>query len=374
MTTDHFPPSGGGVEVVIAEVAPRLAAAGHEVMVVTLSEPGDQGSGSYRGVLVEKVKGYRLNRLTGLEVRVSLEARRRMGDILARFSPHVVNAHHAFFTTTPIALATSRRLGIPSVLTLHIGDLDRFSGWRGLAARTYEKLFANRLIDRADSVIAVSRAIAAQVSSGKVTVVPNGVDLDRFHPSPTPTRTPRKVLFVGRLIANKGPDTMLRAFAEVASAFPDSSLTMVGEGPMRRSLERLAYDLQLEDRVEFLGYRPDVERAMRQSDIFVRPSLVEGMPLTILEAMASGLPVVASNLPGIEEVIANGESGLLVEPGSHAEVGAAILDLMRDHSLRNRVASRARFRIETAFSWDVTATRTEEALLNALKPSEPTSR
>ena len=362
MTTDYFPPAGGGVEVVIAQVAPRLVKAGHDVMILTLSGLGDRGSGTYRGARVEQFGSIRLNRLIGLEYRLPVAARRGIREVITDFRPHVVNAHHAFFSTTPMALRVARDLGIPSMLTLHIGDLQAVGGWRGVLARTYESLVVGRVIGRADSVAAVSQAVAEAVPWKRVAVIPNGVDSEKFRPPDEKGPTSNRVLFVGRLIDNKGPMIMMRAFSDVATELPDVSLTMVGDGPLRRPLERLSAALGVSDRVTFLGMRSDVDELMRGCDLLVRPSLVEGMPLTVLEAMASGLPVIASDVAGVGEAVVDGSTGLLVRPGSVDDLSEALLRLMRDPELRVEMGERARRRAVDEFTWERTATETERLL------------
>ena len=152
-TTDYYPPHiGGGVEAVVNEVASRLVSDGHHVMVVTLGRQGWPRSEILDGVYVHRFQSTRLNRVTGIELTVSLESFRRMTTTIEGFAPDIVNAHHQFFTTTPAALSAARKLGIPSVLTLHIAGLDDFGGWRGAASRIYETALARRLVARADAL------------------------------------------------------------------------------------------------------------------------------------------------------------------------------------------------------------------------------
>lgn len=357
-TTDYYPPHlGGGVEAVVCEVATRLARGGHDVMVVTLGRKDWPHVESLDGVLIHRFPSTRLNRVTGLELTVSLESFRRMTSTIAGFAPDVVNAHHQFFTTTPPALAAAKRLGIPSVLTLHIAGLEDFGGWRGTVSRMYEKVLARRLVARADALVAVSHAVAtaADVRPGQaIKVIPNGVDLERFRPGDPTTGDPVRFVFVGRLIANKGPDVALEAFRVVNGHKPDTRLAFVGDGPMLPMLERTVRVNGLEDVVEFLGMRDDVAEILRQSDVFVRPSHIEGMPLTILEAMATGLPVVACDVGGVHEIVVHGTTGLIVPPGSKSSVADAMLELLMDQKRRRAMGVAAHERVQGAFSWEST--------------------
>ena len=357
-TTDYYPPHiGGGVEAVVNEVASRLVSDGHHVMVVTLGRQGWPRSEILDGVYVHRFQSTRLNRVTGIELTVSLESFRRMTTTIEGFAPDIVNAHHQFFTTTPAALSAARKLGIPSVLTLHIAGLDDFGGWRGAASRIYETALARRLVARADALVAVSQAVAVatELRPGQaVEVIPNGVDLARFRPGDPKTGDHVRFVFVGRLIANKGPDVALEAFRVVNERAANTRLSFVGDGPMLPVLERTVRAHGLEDVVEFLGMRENVAEILRQGHVFVRPSTIEGMPLTILEAMASGLPVIATDVGGVKEIVAHGTTGLVVAPGSAAPVVDAMLELM-DPQRRHQMGVAALERVQDEFNWESTA-------------------
>jgi phosphatidylinositol alpha-1,6-mannosyltransferase len=212
------------------------------------------------------------------------------------------------------------------------------------------------LVARAEAIVAVSEAVARSVARrpGQVVrVIPNGVDLERFYPDPT--REPgSRVVFVGRLIANKGPDVAIEAFRIVRERAPGATMVMVGRGPMGDALRRQARETGLEEAITFLGLQNDVSGILRESDIFVRPSEVEGMPLTILEAMATGLPVVACDVGGVAEVVNAGVTGHVVSPGSTREVAGAILDLITDKRKAAAMGAAGLRRVQEGFSWEAT--------------------
>ncbi len=357
-TTDYYPPHiGGGVEAVVNQVASQLVHHGHHVMVVTLGRQDWPRSEILDGVYIHRFQSTRLNRVTGLELTVSLESFRKMTSTIEGFAPDIVNAHHQFFTTTPAALSAAEKLGIPSVLTLHIAGLDDFGGWRGAISRIYEAALARRLVARADALVAVSQAVAAATDlrpGQAIEVIPNGVDLVRFRPGDPKTGDPVRFVFVGRLIANKGPDVVLEAFRVVNGRAANTRLTFVGDGPMLPVLERTVRAHRLGDVVEFLGMREDVADILRQAHVFVRPSAIEGMPLTILEAMASGLPVIATDVGGVTEIVTHGTTGLVVAPGSATPVVDAMLQLM-DSQRRHEMGAAALERVQDEFNWESTA-------------------
>jgi glycosyltransferase involved in cell wall biosynthesis len=154
------------------------------------------------------------------------------------------------------------------------------------------------------------------------------------------------VLTVARLESQKDHATLIEAVPRV----PDARFVLVGEGGERRALESRARALGVSDRVRFLGLRGDIADLLAISDVFVLPSLYEGLPLSILEAMAAGKPVVASSIPGIDEVVVDGETGLLVPPRDPAALAASIRLLLTDSDLRVRLGDAGRERVHGTFS------------------------
>jgi glycosyltransferase involved in cell wall biosynthesis len=203
---------------------------------------------------------------------------------------------------------------------------------------------------RVGRYIAVSDNIAGvlrrdlRLADGRVDVIHNAVDLARFAAPPdrelrrTLTgndRTPL-VLTAARLHEQKGLDVLIKAVPGV----PDACFAIAGDGPKRRQLEKLAADLGVEDRVRFLGSRSDIPALLGASDLFVLPSRYEGFPLALLEAMAAEVPVVATRIDGIDELVVDGQNGDLVEAGDSAALGSAITNLLADPDRRKALATR----------------------------------
>jgi glycosyltransferase involved in cell wall biosynthesis len=160
---------------------------------------------------------------------------------------------------------------------------------------------------------------------------------------------------VGRLIFNKGPQYLVEAAPQVLRARPEAEFVFVGDGPLRPQLEKRARQLGVSHRTTFLGTRPDVASILQTCHVLARPSLLEGMPLTVLEAMACGLPVVATPISGTAELVRDGENGLLVPPADPASLARAILRLMADESMREDQGKEGRRLAEHAYSWDAVA-------------------
>jgi glycosyltransferase involved in cell wall biosynthesis len=154
------------------------------------------------------------------------------------------------------------------------------------------------------------------------------------------------VLTVARLDEQKGHCYLLEAAAQV----PEAQFVLAGDGPLRASLEAQARSLGVEDRVKFLGYRSDIADLLADCDVFVLPSLYEGLPLSILEAMSAGKPVIATHIGGTDEAVIAGETGLLVPPADSAALAAAIRSLLTDRPLAQRLATAGRARVAQEFS------------------------
>jgi len=259
--------------------------------------------------------------------------------------PAVFHAHLSWPLAAKYALLAAVAARIRAVVaTVHLipqFDLDRssFLQLRALSAGV-------------ERYIAVSRAIATELverfrwPEHKIEVIRNAVLADRFTVrSSDQLRTQLSgqqarpvVLTCARLELQKGHSALLRAAAQV----PDAVFVLAGEGPERAPLEAQAAALGIADRVRFLGFRPDVPELLGACDVFALPSLYEGTSLALLEAMAAGRAIVSSAIPGTDELIDDGRSGLLVAPGDADALAAALRRLLGDAALRTTLAGRAR--------------------------------
>jgi glycosyltransferase involved in cell wall biosynthesis len=189
------------------------------------------------------------------------------------------------------------------------------------------------------------------------------VDLERFRPVEM-GHNGFRVGFLGRLVMNKGPDTAIRALAMLTRRGVDATLAFAGDGPERTRLARLAIEEAVRERVHFEGFRPDPERWFETIDVLVRPSLTEGMSLGLLEAMAAGVPVVASNVPGNASLVRDGETGLLVPPRDPLRLASALEALAAAPALRLRLRN-AGMAAAAALTWARTASLTAASLEQA---------
>jgi glycosyltransferase involved in cell wall biosynthesis len=244
------------------------------------------------------------------------------------WTPDVVHAHE-YRAGLPARLA-ARSSGAPLIISEHSSDvaLGRLTSRQRSAAR--------RSFGRAAVVCPVSQSLAARLETltgdARVVAVPNAVDTDLFHPAGGDRADRRiRLLAVGNLVEVKGHRHLIDALRIVLDEGLDASLDIVGDGPARHELEERAGRLGLRGDVEFHGHvtRQAVADAMRAADVLVLPSLWETMGCVLAEALASGIPCVATRVGGVEEVI-DDRTGVLVEPASPEALAAGILTVARE--------------------------------------------
>lgn len=252
-----------------------------------------------------------------------------------------------------------------------------------LASREHQAFWKRRLflaVERGlnvctDHYVAVSAAILRQaVASGiaetrHTTLIHHGLDLGNYRGSDDPSESRRELGFepngpvigmVGRLEPQKGVEYLLAAMARVRESHPDARLLIVGDGPLRQHLETLATRLRVHDRVLFLGWSSEVPKALKALDVFCMPSLWESFGYAILEAMACGVPVVASDVEGIPEVVIHRETGLLVPPRDPSALAEALCELLEHPVLRQAMGRAGQERVERCFSEQVMLDHYEE--------------
>jgi glycosyltransferase involved in cell wall biosynthesis len=222
-----------------------------------------------------------------------------------------------------------------------------------------------QILRKFDRIVVLSkqvhdRLIRAGVVRRKVCTIPNGIDLERFvNAEPTLraelTTSNPIVGFVGRLVEEKGGQVLLHAAKQVLHAKPNAILVFVGDGPCRQSWQGLSNRLGIGNQVVFTGKRNDMAEVYASCDVVVLPSLVEAMPMCLLEAMAAGKPVVASAVGSIPEMITPQRTGLLVAPGDSNALARSILAILNDHELAHGLGKSARMAVATTYSAEVMA-------------------
>jgi glycosyltransferase involved in cell wall biosynthesis len=301
--------------------------------------------------------------------RVSFHLRGRGGLIEAKLRatrPALIHAH--FGTDGLLVLPLARALGVPLITSLRGYDVTRSNGALLRSGRPIWMRYAlgKKRLQRGGALfLAVSdalreQAIARGYPEARTVTHYNGVDLDRFRPGDA-RAAPGVILHVGRLVEKKGTKVLIEALARIANA----KLVVIGDGPRRGVLERQARELG--DRVRFLGELPSDEVAnwMRRASVLAVPSLTaadgdaEGLPNVVVEAAASGLPVVGAIHSGIPEAVDDGVTGFLVPEGNAKALAARLADLLGSDSLRRDMGAAARRLAERKFSRQMLTERLE---------------
>ena len=185
----------------------------------------------------------------------------------------------------------------------------------------------------------------------KMHIVHCGVDLSLFTVV-NHTQPGTKLLYIGRLAAVKGLPVLFESLSKLKCNYPDFSLTLVGDGVERLELEKLGSELGLAKHLEFVGYKSqaEVRDYLQKSDVFVLPSFAEGVPVSLMESMAAGVPVVSTQVGGVSELVENGVSGYLVPPGDAISLAEKIEILLTNVELRNKFGQAGRIKIEQEFN------------------------
>jgi len=353
LCSDYLPPSEGGVEYVVQNLASSLADEGYEVGVVTLDNGGREFDlHGVPGVSVYTAPAYDLTDTIGLQSMVSGAAFLEFGRVLRDFQPDVVHAHNRFFFTATLAALYTVRSEYELVTTFHLGDIGEISGVGGAAATAFEQTASRFVVSRSTEVICVSGAVesvARSLGSDRSTVVRNAVDIKEFTPQPTEGKS---LLFVGRFVRNNGVQDLVAALPTVLEAHPDASIHLVGSGPMETLVQETVNSNGLADAVTMHGYVDNISKLYDLANVFCRPSYSEGLPLTMLEAMASGVPPVVTAIAGVPEVVTDGETGILLEPGDPERIGQAVTELFDDPERRNQLSRNAREFVSQNHSWE----------------------
>ena len=359
-----FPaPRGGGAEAQVRTLARGLRERGRPVTVLTpmFANGPQQRVSRVDGVPVCRLPYPRIRLIGGpllwLVLARFLYRRRRRYDVW-----HVHIAHHVGAVCAVMGRWLDKRV------------LVKVSGWweleRGaLAPRAWPLArIARRCLLMADGWQAISRRIASElvaagVPPARIFHIPNAVNTARFgdiEHAPSPAC----FLFIGRIVAEKGLPTLLDAFADIAVEHPATRMIIVGTGPLLESLRARAAKAGISRNVEFTGHRNDIESLLAGANIGVLPSRIEGLSNTLLECMASGLPVVASRISGNEDFVRHGDNGWLFEVDDRAALAQCLLAAISlTPQQRGAMGSRARATVESRASLD----RVLDCLLDAYR-------
>lgn len=360
----------GGAERLLAKLVQRMPRERFDMKIVCLARRGAWAA----EVEAHGIPVHCLDKRTGLDPTILF----RLLALLRREKPDLVNTH--LWTADVWARLAAILMRVPVIVTEQ--NVDVWKKW-------YHRLIDRLLFRRTDAVICVSGKVAEfyrarGVPKDKLHVIPNAVDLSMFDADRRPGSPPEQMVEPGvfsficaaRLHPQKAHGVLLRAVRLLMSAGSRPFMVLLaGEGPLRPDLERQVAAEGLSGHVHFLGLRQDLPSLLQQCDAFVLPSLYEGLPLAILEAMAAGLPIVATDVGGNADLVEHGRNGFLVPPNDPQALARAMAALIDDGGLARAMGAEGRQRVARDYSIDVIAERTarlfEERLAERRSRPEP---
>jgi glycosyltransferase involved in cell wall biosynthesis len=360
----RFPPKWlAGTEIGTYNLAKHLVKRGHEIHVITSRDEGQSNFDKENGFYVHRLAWSKI-RFIGMLLfwmKFSLKIR--------TIKPDIVQVQDLSMAIP--ALVLRQTLNIPYVVW---GQNDPEYG-----LNRFERITIKPKLHNADAILALTenmRLKLKNIYNTEIYIIPNGIELEKYNDvtiySDRKTDT-KNILFVGSLYPVKGVQYLITAMKKIHDEFPDARLIIVGDGDERERLAAQSIQLDIQKYVQFVGKVPHekVKTFMKQADVFVLPSLSEGLPNVILEAMACGLPIVASSVDGIPDIIKNGIHGYLVEVKKPDEIAEKILILLRNDQLRNEI-SRTNLAEVKGYAWDSIIFKLENIYLKILKEKSNT--
>jgi glycosyltransferase involved in cell wall biosynthesis len=291
--------------------------------------------------------------------------------VLKRLAPNLVHAHLP--ESCWYALPSARLAGVP----VRIGHLQNVHAYWRLKLRLFDRttsIFANKALACSE---AVRHFYENEIyyPAAKLEVIYNSVNIDRFQDLPGRCEArdllglPQDasiLICIASLEEQKGHRYLIQAMPRVQAAFPQAQLLLVGDGSLRQTLQKYVADKGLGPTVHFMGRRNDIPTLLAAGDLFVLPSLWEGLGLVLAEAGATGLPAVATHVDGIPEIIRDGVTGLLVPPANSELLAEAIIAVLHDRPRRLKMGKQARALVKEQFSMNKVADRMEGLYLSLL--------
>lgn len=324
----------GGMERLLVEFARFTDRSRHALTFVSLQQRGDLACQieSHRWPVVA------MNKVEGLKPKLVFQ----LAQTLRQIKPDVVHTHNT--AACVYGVPAAKIAGVPCIIHTRHGQ--RFD-----SSRRQTTLFRglSRWVDRVVTVSDDSAQLTIDegIRVEKTCTIPNGVDLDQF--SVVEYRPRGKAVVVARLSPEKDIASLIQAVHIAQQRGCDLTLDVIGDGSERNHLEQLTRSLGLWDSIQFRGICRDIPKVLADASMFVLPSITEGISLTLLEAMATGLPVVACNVGGNPEVVADGRTGILVPPQTPEAIADAMQLLQSDQALSQRYGMEGRSRVESKF-------------------------
>lgn len=359
----YFYPRLGGSEQVIYELSKRLVKRGYEIDIITCN--------TENGLTYEELDGIHIYRLPSWNIlggtypvpKSTLTTLKILWKLL-RKKHDLINTQIRFMITSFLGLVFAKIKRIPLVHTEHSAKHSVVSNKMvDLISKTYDHTIGSLIVKSAWKNIGNSNATCnflRHLGANEPIIIHNGVDTNVFRKKNSKLKDKLilensvVITFIGRLIYAKGVHDLISVFSDIESKFSNLKLLIVSDGPYRQELERLA-EKTCKKKILFLGQknREDLVEILSITDIFVNPSYSEGLPTSVLEAAAIGLPIVATDVGGTSEIIENYKTGLVVPPGDIKLLKEKIFELIKDKNSRKNLGENAHKVIKEKFDWNI---------------------
>jgi glycosyltransferase involved in cell wall biosynthesis len=353
MINIDFYPLLGGAQMHTLRVSRFLSEKGVDVEVITRHHPGLARQEAIDGIPVYRTPIWHRSKVIA-SLSFTFYALRQL--IASRGQFQVIHSHEMLSPMT-IGLIACKLLGTKLVVNPHrggyLGDMYKLTTRRPLTG----KLRLSWVRRRGDAFVTCSREMAAELEAGgiakeKIHVIPNAIYTNQFRPvEPGEKVALREQLgmpdgvwacYAGRLSAEKGLNLLLQVWAKVIQQVTTAHLLIVGDGDQRPALEALTRQLGLDEHVRFTGSVPETLQYLQACDLYVQPSYTEGLPVSMLEAMACGLPVLATGVGGVTDILADGKNGLVIPARDADSLEEGLCRLLSSEALRLRLGAQAR--------------------------------
>ncbi|MBZ4666743.1 glycosyltransferase family 4 protein [Mahella sp.] len=383
----EYPPrSVGGISSHVYDLSHHMAKMGHTVYVMTCNDNTLKEFEEDDGVYVYRVCPYNIatNNFIDWVFHLNMAALERAAQLLNDgLDIDIIHVHDWLMAFCGRAL--KHIYAKPLIATIHASEYGRNNGLHSDMQRyisdvewwlTYE---AWRVICCSNYMKDELRFVF-QLPEDKIRILPNGVDIEQLSADgdisdfrlryAAPGQ--RIICFVGRLVREKGVDTLIAAAPAVLSKHPDVKFVIAGNGPYEDVLRRMTWDRGLYEKVQFAGYvdKQTRNKLYKASDIAVFPSLYEPFGIVALEAMAARVPVVVSDVGGLSEIVVDGIDGYKVPPGNAQALADGILSLLDNPSMASRMCQKAFYKVQQAYNWDMIASATIKVYTEVLHGNE----
>ncbi|MEM2272887.1 MAG: glycosyltransferase family 4 protein [Candidatus Bathyarchaeia archaeon] len=363
-------------------LAREIAKKGHTIHIITLEFPG---APSYEEIDGEKIHRVPIELGHPNFITWTLLFNHFMEKRIADVSKHekfdIIHAHD--WLVAPASISSKHYLGAPLVSTIHSTEVGRAQGLHSPDSFLIDG-FEWWLTYESKRIIVASYAMKSEVEehfrlpSEKIEVIPNGIDISKYEINVDRNSVKRRlgidpseriVLFIGRLVPQKGVEYLIMAAPKIFDQHPEARIIIVGNGWIKDNLWNLAYSTGYSHKITFLGFLSDQDtiELTLSSDVLVVPSVYEPFGIVALEGMAAGIPVVASNVGGLAEIIEHDRTGFLAYKESPDSIAWGVNKILSDPSYAHWLAQNAKKKVREAYSWEAVAKRTVEVYKKTLE-------